>query len=127
LLRPADAPPAPEARPLPPLKTRSGRTIRLVDDGRGEQLSVTSPDGRVELTVRFDADGPVLSFSGARLALSAPRDIALACDRFTVQAASGVEITSPEDVTVRSDASVRVDGATLLLNCAPPPPASRRG
>ena len=120
LLRAADEPANPEAQPVPPrVQYRSGRVLTLIDGGGGreESLSVTSPDGTVELTVRFTAGGPVLSFAGARLDLRHEGEVSLSCEELRLHGRRGVELRSEAEVVVRGGGDVSVDGRSVRINC----------
>ncbi|MCH9688465.1 MAG: hypothetical protein K0V04_43950 [Deltaproteobacteria bacterium] len=122
LFRPADAPPAAEARPLPPLaRTPSGRLLRALDGARGETLEIRDPEGRLELRVRLTEDGPVVEIDAVRLDLKATRTIAMDCDRFAVRARRSVDLRSDDVVNVRGEGNVNLDGDNVLLNCGSRP------
>lgn len=119
LLRAPDEPPSEEALSLPAkIQYPSGRWLRLAK-GQGEEdcLSVTGPDGRVELSVRFTSEGPVLSFDGAKLSLEKASELDLSCDRLTLRGRKGVELSSGGDLAVRGQGDVQVDGENVLINC----------
>ncbi|MFO7564981.1 MAG: hypothetical protein R6X02_20215 [Enhygromyxa sp.] len=115
LLRAAEAPPSPEAS-ASYLRYRSGRRLEL-RQGRLDELEVTSPDGRVELHVRFTPEGPVLSFEGARIDLTNARELNLRADRVRVRARECVDLSSDDEVVVRGRGNVSIDGENVLLNC----------
>ena len=120
LLREADAPPHLEAQRLPAkVRYRSGRVLTLAEgpDAERDSLLVTSPDGRVELTVRFTASGPVLSFDGARLALGDVSELELSCDRLRLSGEKGIELRSGASVVVRAEGDVHLDGENVMINC----------
>ncbi len=99
----AESPAAPARLRLP-----SGRRAEFDRDGKDDLLTVSAADGRVELTVRFTEAGPVLSFEAAGLRLRSAGEVAVACERFRVEAA--------EEVSLRSGGTLRTesDGATEL-------------
>lgn len=112
---------APEAAPNPAsspsfVRYRSGRQLEL-RQGRTDELEVTSPDGRVELHVRFTPEGPVLSFEGARIDLSNARELNLRADQVRVRARERVDISSDDEVLVRGRGNVSIDGENVMLNC----------
>jgi hypothetical protein len=117
LLRAADEPPHPEAAPLPPrVRYRSGRTLTLLE-GREDCVSVTSPEGMVELTVRFTPEGPVLSFSGARLDLTHAGLLNLSCEELRLHGRRGIELQSQAEIVMRGEGDVHLDGQNVLINC----------
>jgi hypothetical protein len=120
LIRPADDGAGAEASPNPPpVRYRSGRTLQLVggSEGAEEGLQVFSPDGQVELSVRFTPEGPVLSFSGARLDLSQTSEVNLQCERLTLYGSRRVEVVSGGELVVRGQEGVHVDGENVFVNC----------
>lgn len=120
LMRPVDDGAGPETAPSPaPVRYRSGRTLHVIGSTeRGEEgLQVFSPDGRIELSVRFTPQGPVLSFAGARLDLSQASEINLNCERLTLNGSRRVEVVSGGDLVVRGQQGVHVDGENVFINC----------
>jgi hypothetical protein len=115
----------PQPRPLP-----SGRSVLLRVGEGGEELEVRSPDGAVELTVLLTAGGPVVRLRGARLELEALDAVALRCRRLEVATAEGTHLHSGgevritgQEMRVRTQGDVHVDGDVIRLNCeqADPP------
>jgi hypothetical protein len=127
----ADLVQSPQAAPNPTLYFSSGRSV-TVTDGAPEQLTVRSPEGAVELAVRFTPEGPVLSFSAAALDLRSSGTMRLACGKLEVDAREGIALTTGGDVRAEADAvairarlgdvaieandDVRVDGERIRLN-----------
>lgn len=121
------------------MRLPSGRSVEADVD---ERITVRSPTGRVELAVRFTADGPVLSFHGADVELTATRAVRVDCERFEVRARDGIAMQTDGDLshdalgavelagdrarivardgalTLDARDDVQVDGARVLLNCA---------
>lgn len=84
------------------LRFASGREA-IVKPGPGEEsLVVRGPEGGVELSVRFTADGPVLRFESAAFDLRSVREISLSCETFRVNAQKSVEIRAGEDMIVEA-------------------------
>jgi hypothetical protein len=120
LLRAADDPPHPEALPLPPrVEYRSGRVLTLLE-GAEDSVSVPSPEGLVELSVRFTRDGPILSFSGARIDLSHAGELNLSCEELRLHGRRGIELRSEAEIVVRGQGDVHLDGQNVLINCDEP-------
>jgi uncharacterized protein (DUF2345 family) len=115
------------------LTTPDGRAVRLTRDGGDDALVITSPQGRVEMEIRFTAEGPVLSFSSAAVHLESPKSVSLSCDDFRVRARGEVDIAAEKtarveghgvevrsrrrDVHLKANDDVRLDGERVLLNC----------
>lgn len=105
------------------LRLRSGRTV-AVDAADPDAITVRAPDGVVELSVRFTAEGPVLRFASAAVELTATRAVSVACETFSVRATGNariegdaVEIESTRgDVTVKANDDARIYGERVRLN-----------
>lgn len=106
------------------LELRSGRRVRDESDASGEQLRITSPEGRLELEVRFNAEGPVLRFGRAAVELSSEGDVTLGARNLHLRAAEelsaeghAVRLRSRRgDVAIRANDDVRLDGERIKLN-----------
>jgi hypothetical protein len=103
--------------PAPPDETReldlpSGRTIRLESprEDREDVLTVRSPRGEVELSVRFTEHGPVLRFESADLELASPGRVQVSCREYAVNARHG--ITHQTDGDLRQQAGGRLISET---------------
>ncbi len=109
-----DAPPP--GAPLPPLRLASGRRAEFTRRDGDDVLTVSAVDGRVELSVRFTAAGPVLSFEAAGLRLGSPGEITVACERFRVEATESVVLHSAGNIEAAADgeAVMRAGGATRV-------------
>lgn len=77
----------------------SGRRVQI--DRGSSTLSISSPDGQVELTVRSTADGCVLSFATANLALSAPGKLDVRCAELVVETSERLTLNSDGDLSSR--------------------------
>ncbi len=85
-----------------------------MEDGAPEQLVVRSPEGLVELSVRFTKEGPVLSFSAAGSDLRSQGTVRLSCGKLEVDAREGIAVTSGGDARteVRGGHHLTVGGAS---------------
>jgi len=97
----------------------SGRRARFGGDGETETLMITSPEGKVELSVRFTEDGPVLEFEAAGIRLHSGGEVDVKCASFRVDAGE-VRLESEEDLVQRAGGRAEVEGRTVGLR-------SRRG
>lgn len=84
-------------------RSSGGRTLvfegqSATAESRSELLTVYGPAGAVELAVRFTPEGPVLSFSAARIALESEREISLDCDTLEVRARKNIALRSQGDL-----------------------------
>jgi len=92
-------------RPEKTLRLASGRSITADRAGDEDLIEVTSPDGKIELSVRLTPEGPVLSMDAARLKLKAKQDVRVECEDFHVEAA--------RDAQIRSERETRLESGTL--------------
>lgn len=119
----------------------SGRRAVFTDRAKEEQLVVTSPNGRVELSVRFGESGPILSFGAAGIRLESSSEIAVRCSAFRVEAVDEIRFSTDGDivqeiagkasleahtvdvrsrrgnVNVKANDDVRLLGERVKLNC----------
>lgn len=96
---------------------RSGRRVRLEPEESGDLLTVSAPDGKVELVIRLTDEGPTVQLQAAALELFAPRDITLECGgRFRVRAREGIaiETAGPMQQRVAGALEVEVGGRSQL-------------
>ena len=96
-------------------------------------LTITNPDGEVELEIVLDAKGPILRFRQAGLDLQCDGRVRFDCEHFQVHASESIEqVTAGElqqtarsvsieathgDVTARANDDVKLNGERLMLNC----------
>lgn len=73
----------------------SGHRVEV--DASASVVRIASAEGRVELTVRCTAEGCVLQFTTADLALSAPGKLSLECDELAVNARRRLELNTQGD------------------------------
>jgi uncharacterized Zn finger protein len=112
----------------PPLRLTSGRRAAFRQREGDDILTVTAADGRVELSVRFTPDGPVLSFDSAGLRLESPGTVTFSCERFQVEAreavalhsAGAIEAAAEGGTVVQAGGPLRVEGHAVEVR-------SRRG
>ncbi len=99
------------------LALRSGATVSVHPDPRGETIVLRSAAGLVDLSIRMTDQGPVLSLRGVRLEIEATEELAVRCREFTVEARDGIRLASGGEVHVRSQGQTFVDGDFVNLNC----------
>ena len=114
-------PAVPDSRSLLP----SGRTVVVRAHEHDEEIEVRSAGGEVEVRIVLTEQGPILRLRGARLEIDSSDTVAVNCRQFEVNASHGVQLRTPGDVEVRSDAEIRlksggqtyIDGDYVNLNC----------
>jgi len=77
----------------------SGHSVRI--DAASNRLQVTSPAGRVELTVRCTERGCVLEFSDGEIQLRSSSTIAVQCEELKLQARSRLELETLGELSTR--------------------------
>ena len=115
----ANEPRLPATRMLP-----SGRSVVLkVADGC-EELEVRSPGGDVEVRISLTDNGAVVTLRGGRLEMESPDAVALKCRRFDVATAEGTTLATAgnlvmtgQDMCVKTDGDIHMNGAIIHLNC----------
>lgn len=106
------------------LPLQGGRTVAVTTEGAQDIVEIRAAQGQVELRIKITEQGPVLQLDGVRLEVRAAEDIAMQCKRFQVHAEESVAITSAGEATVtaeddlklRSESDVRVNGEKIYLN-----------
>jgi len=101
----------------------SGRRYELEAGTERDQLTIRSSGGEVVLRVEVTDRGPVLSFSGAEVELSAARSLRLAARDVSIAAERDVELAAGGSLResaaghhhVRAGGDARVEGASVEL------------
>lgn len=99
-----------------PLQLASGRRAQFERHDGDDVLTVSAVDGRVELSVRFTAAGPLLTFEAAGIRLESPGEVTVACERFRVEANDSLELRSAGSIeaVAQGEAVVRAEGAVQI-------------
>ncbi len=103
--------------PTQALTLPSGRLVEVeAPSGRSERMIVRSPEGTIELTIRFTAAGPVLELSAAALSLRTEGPLSLDCDQLRLHARRGLSLSTDGDLEQRvgGDQRVAVAGTSEL-------------
>jgi uncharacterized protein (DUF2345 family) len=100
------------------LRLSSGHVVRA-DAAERSRLTVHAPDGSVQLSVSFTANGPVLRFESAELELSAPKQIRIDCDRFDVRTRERVLLQSDGDIEHAAGRDALIHAQRNLTATAP--------
>jgi hypothetical protein len=102
----------------------SGRSVVVKVAGECEELEIRDSEGRVELSVTLTADGPVVKVRGGRLELDAADTVALRCRRFELQTSEITDLSSSgavritgEELRVRTEGDIHLNGQIIRLNC----------
>lgn len=101
----------------------SGRRYELEAGAERDRLTIRSSSGEVVLRVEVTDRGPVLSFSGAEVELSAARSLRLAARDVSIAAERDVELAAGGSLRervaghhhVRAGGDARVEGASVEL------------
>jgi hypothetical protein len=93
----------------------SGRSVELQRAPGGmDAITVRSPQGQVELSVRFTPEGPVLRFAAAEIELDSRGPMRLACESLAVEARQGIALEAGGDVVQRAHGDHRVEAGGAL-------------
>lgn len=102
----------------------SGRRLVLETDGTADYLRVLAPDGQMEMDITITADGPIVRVRAARLEVASTEEMALRCQRLTIDTDAGIAMHSAgpvhiaaDEMRVRTEQSIHLNGATVRLNC----------
>ena len=124
-----------------------GRSVEVAPGVDGARLRVRDAAGStLEIQVRFDSAGPLVSVRAQRLELEASEHVSARCDTFSVQARQKIELYSggelaqnaegnatlrarnvelraePGAIRIQSNDDVQLLGENVLLNCDRPKP-----
>jgi hypothetical protein len=133
--------PAP-AKPREPISVEltQERRLEVETEGATTRIRVRSPivGERIELELRFTAEGPVVRTTAAALELESATTIAARCTSFSVDAEGDIDLraggslrchaheatvdASPGAVRLRANDDVQLLGELVLLNCDRLPP-----
>jgi hypothetical protein len=93
----------------------SGRVVELHADPV-DRLTVTDPNGRFEIAIRFTDAGPVLDVSAIALNVRAAAAVVVECDTFDVRAREHIGFDSGGDLVTRvaTDHRIEVEGAAAM-------------
>lgn len=104
----------------------SGRSISVRIGEAREAIEVRSPDGTIELEIALTDAGPVVRLRASKLELEAREEFAVRCRRFALQATEGAELSTEgtlrlggQEMRVRTQDDIHMDGAFIRLNCDP--------
>lgn len=105
------------------IKLPSGRSVSVKINGE-EELEIFSPDGKLELKIRFTEDGPSLSLESTRLDLKASENISLQAKNIEIKGKEStslesegeLKIDSEKQMDIRSTENVKVVGKLIYLN-----------
>ena len=117
------------------VQLRGGHVVEISSSEAGATLRLRGRegDGGIEIEIGWSPQGPVARLRAARIDLEATADVSVRCNRFEVQAAEGISLTSRGDLTASAEAveveartgrivarandDVQLLGEQILLNC----------
>ncbi|MBU1341186.1 MAG: hypothetical protein KKE44_14870 [Proteobacteria bacterium] len=102
----------------------SGRQITVYSKEDEELLEISESDGNLSLEVRLTESGPVISLKGAKLALSAMKEISLEAQKISIHAKDHTQITSQgtlkistdNDIDIQSNEEIKLKSKLIHLN-----------
>ena len=104
--------------PLEPerkVRLASGRFAAFSAVGKDDHLVVTSPEGRIEMSVRFTETGPVLGFEAAAIQLKSAGEVAVQCNTFKVEAAKKIQVSTDGDMVQNIGGKVHVEAHSVNI------------
>ena len=99
-----------------------GHTLNI--DFEHSHVSIDAPDGTPTIQIQLLKEGPVVEVAGARLSLSSPKDINIACENFSLEAENDVYmnaqkslvIESTQDLQINCEVDVHIRANVIWLN-----------
>jgi hypothetical protein len=82
---------------------RSGYAIAVADDCGHDVLNLRAPDGRICLKIVLSPSGPEVELSSIGLSIVSEGAVRVACDRFEVDAKSGISLATGGALRVRAE------------------------
>lgn len=143
--RPVDTRAKPGAPIIVPMER--GRSVEVAPGVDSARVRVRDASGAaLEIQIRFDSTGPIVSVRAQRLELEASEHVSARCDTFSVLARQRIELASggefvqraagnatlqarnvelraePGAIRLEANDDVQLLGENVLLNCEPPKP-----
>lgn len=88
---------------------RSGYAVDVVEGGGHEVLRLRAPDGRICLKIALSPAGPEVELSSVGLSIVSDGDVRVACDRFQVEARSGLTLATGGDLQARAEGDLETE------------------
>ena len=106
------------------VRLESGRRLVVHSDKGEERVEIMDTKGEIVIRVRLTDDGPTIRIQGARLELKSTESLSLvsrkvhimAEDEAAIESAGGLGIKSADEMTIRSDDDVSINGEVIHLN-----------
>jgi hypothetical protein len=92
------------------LALRSGYAMEVGEQGGQEVLRLRAPDGRICLKIALSPSGPEVELWSVGLSMVSDGAVRVACDRFEVEARSGLSLTSGGAITARAEGAIETEG-----------------
>jgi hypothetical protein len=97
------------------------RALEVISTGEATVLRVRSskPAERLELELRFTAEGPVVRTRAAALELEAAEAITARCERFAVEARGDVTLHAGGELRLRSEQAASIAARNVAVEASP--------
>jgi hypothetical protein len=100
------------------LTTTSGRRYEIASGDEADRVTIRSRGGEVVLRIEITDAGPVLSFTGASVELSATKKLRMAAEEVAIEAAGDLSVRAGGHHHQRVDGDVRVEARNLELQAS---------
>lgn len=98
------------------LGTACGRTLRVREQD-GTSIDLHAPDGRLEVSIRLDADGPKVTVAAAALHIETPGAVKVDCETLELRARTGIGLHCDRgNIDIDAGDDVVVTGERVRLN-----------
>jgi len=100
----------------PPVRVALGheRAVEVAAHGNKTVLRVQGEHRQqLDIEIRFDLDGPVVTVRAPKLELSGTKDISATCETFSVDASKRIELRSQGDIVQHAAGEARVDAESV--------------
>ena len=91
------------------LALRGGYAVDVTDDGGHDVLRLRAPDGRICLKIALSPSGPEVELSSVGLSIVSDGAVRVACDRFEVEATSGLKLSTGGALQARAGGDIETE------------------
>lgn len=95
-----------------------GHALSLARSPRDNVLQITTPDGRVGVSITITPGGICINLAGAGLTLEAAGALAINAERLTLHGREHVAITSDGDAAIRAAGDLRSEARVQTITAA---------
>lgn len=88
---------------------QAGYAVEVADGGGHDVLRLRAPDGRIFLKIALTPSGPEVELSSSALSIVSDGDVRVACDRFEVDAKSGLTLATGGKLQARAEGDIETE------------------